>query len=77
MKVCSLCQKGIQTVAYSRHKKGHGVSGAWRLRAQIVKKVHRPNLHVYQGMKLCSKCLRAVKRSVEANREVPTITPVA
>lgn len=64
MLVCQLCQKGVRKVAYSRHKKGSsGAGGTWALRAQIHKRVQKPNLHTYQGVKLCTKCLRLVKLS--------------
>ncbi len=75
MIVCNLCQKGINTVAYSRHKKGSsGAGGTWALRAPIHKRVQKPNLHTFQGMKLCTKCLRLVKKELAAKREVPTVS---
>lgn len=61
---CDLCQKGIRTIAFSRHKKGSsGAGGTWALRAPISKKIQRPNLHSFQSMKLCSKCLKEVKKT--------------
>lgn len=73
MKVCNLCQKGIHTVAFSRHKKGSsGAGGTWALRAPIHKKVQSPNLHTYQGMKFCTKCLRMAKKVFSAEK---TVTP--
>lgn len=72
MMMCQLCEKGIHAVAVSKHKKGSSGASQWPLRAQIHKRVQRPNLHTYKGMKLCSKCLRIVKTSVEANRAIPT-----
>lgn len=75
MLVCQICKKGIKTVAYSRHKKGSsGASGHWRLKAPIHKRVQKPNLHAYKGMKLCTKCLRVVKESTkkeEVKKEQP------
>lgn len=72
MVMCQLCEKGIHKVAISKHKKGSSGASQWPLRAQIHKKTQSPNLHVYKGMRLCSKCLRIVKTSVEANRAIPT-----
>ncbi len=67
MLVCQSCSKGIQKVSYSRHKKGSsGAGGNWALRAPIHKRTQHPNLHMYKGMKLCTKCLRAVKSAVLA-----------
>lgn len=76
MLVCNLCQKGVHTIAFSRHKKGSsGAGGNWALRAPITKKLQRPNLHPYQGIKLCTKCLRTVKKAVAAGRQTPIQTP--
>ncbi len=64
MLICKNCQKGIQTVAYSRHKKGSsGAGGTWALRAPIHKRVQKPNLHVFKGEKYCTKCLKVAKAS--------------
>lgn len=65
MLVCKNCNKGIKTVAYSRHKKGSsGAGGTWALKAPIHKRIQKPNLHSFQGEKYCTKCLRAVKKSL-------------
>lgn len=72
MIMCQLCEKSIHKIAISKHKKGSSGASQWPLRAQIHKKTQQPNLHIYKGMKLCSKCLRIVKKAVEANREIPT-----
>lgn len=62
MLVCSRCGKGKQVIAYSRHKKGSsGAGGAWALRAPIHKRFQKPNLHVFKGVKYCTKCLRVIK----------------
>lgn len=69
MLACQLCQKGIKTIAFSRHKKGSsGAGGTWALRAPITKRTQRPNLHTYKGMKFCSKCLRIVKANVKLEK---------
>lgn len=77
MMMCQLCEKGIHKVAVSKHKKGSSGASQWPLRAQIHKRIQRPNLHAYQGMRLCSKCLRIVKKSVEANRAMPVAATAA
>lgn len=66
MLACNLCQKGTRTISYSRHKKGSSGAGAWALRAPIHKRVQKPNLHAFKGLKLCTKCLRTVKSEVGA-----------
>ncbi len=64
MFACQICQKGIRKIAFSRHKKGSsGAGGNWALRAPITKKTQRPNLHIYMGMKLCTKCLKTLKKA--------------
>lgn len=64
MLVCQICQRGTQKIAYSRHKKGSsGGGGAWKLRAPIHLRTQKPNLHTFNGMKLCSKCLKTLKAS--------------
>lgn len=63
-------------MAYSRHKKGSsGAGGTWKLRAPIYKKVQRPNLHTYHGIKLCTKCLRAAK-ALEVKTKTPVVASV-
>lgn len=71
MLVCNACQKGMRKIAYSRHKKGSSGASQWPLRAPIYKKIQRPNLHKYQGLLLCSKCLKMVKAAQAANRPIP------
>ncbi len=62
MLICFRCGKGKNKIAYSRHKKGSsGAGGTWALRAPIHQRTQRPNLHVYNGEKYCTKCLRVVK----------------
>ena len=79
MLVCQMCQKGVRTVAYSRHKKGSsGAGGTWALRAPIHKRLQKPNLHAFHGMKLCSKCVKTMKKSFAAKPKVietPAETP--
>ena len=62
MTKCLMCGKGRNKIAFSRHKKGSsGAGGTWALRAPIHTRTQKPNLHVYQGQKYCTKCLRVVK----------------
>lgn len=71
MLACQLCGKGVRKIAFSRHKKGSsGAGGTWALRAPITKRIQHPNLHVYLGMKLCTKCLRAIKRNIQPKKVV-------
>jgi large subunit ribosomal protein L28 len=67
---CFLCGKKKQIGRSSRHKRG--VAGKqWLKRAQKTLKVFKPNLHVARlvkneekiKVKLCTKCLRQVKKS--------------
>ncbi len=77
MSICSRCGKGKQRVAYSRHRKGHGIGGVWALRAPIHKRVQKPNLHVYQGQKYCTKCLRMVKPAFVSTEKPQGQAPAA
>lgn len=68
MLICDLCGKGINKLAYSRHKKGSSGASEWPLRAPIHKRTQYPNLHSYKGKKFCTKCLRIIKEKL---KEVP------
>ncbi len=62
MFICTSCGKKPNKIAWSRHKKGSsGASGAWAFKAQISKKLQKPNLHTFKGSRYCTKCLREVK----------------
>lgn len=63
MLVCSVCNKGKNIIAFSRHKKGSSGASQWPLRAPIHKRLQKPNLHVFKGQKYCTKCLRVIKSS--------------
>ncbi|OGC93243.1 hypothetical protein A2899_00310 [Candidatus Amesbacteria bacterium RIFCSPLOWO2_01_FULL_49_25] len=57
---CDNCGRRTQYGQTGRH--GRGVAGGrWKKRAPKTKRVFRPNLHKYMGVKLCTKCLRKVK----------------
>ncbi|MDO8498662.1 MAG: hypothetical protein Q7S44_02650 [bacterium] len=81
MLVCAVCHKGVRKIAYSRHKKGSSGASEWPLRAQIHKRIQRPNLHTYMGMKFCTKCLRMAKASnlkkKAVSKTVTAVTPAA
>lgn len=69
MLTCQMCQKGTRKISFSRHKKGSsGAGGTWALRAPITKKIQKANIHHYQGMKLCTKCLRTIKSQVQPKK---------
>ena len=58
--VCDNCGKGVQYGGTHTH--GRGVAGGrWKKKAPRTRKVFKPNLHKWQGMKLCTKCLRKLK----------------
>ncbi len=61
MLVCTNCGKRAVSVSYSRHQKGSSGATEWPLRAQITKHLQRPNLHLFKGLKYCTKCLRRAK----------------
>ncbi len=79
MLICSRCGKGKNTVSFSRHKKGSsGAGGNWALRAPIHKRVQYANLHLYKGIKYCTKCLRIIKKTIPVQKPVePQSAPVA
>lgn len=71
MLACNLCGKSMRKVAFSRHKRGSsGAGGTWALRAPIHKRIQRPNLHTYKGLKFCTKCLRLVKTADQSKHKV-------
>ncbi len=75
--LCDRCGKGKIVVSQRRHKKGIA-GGQWKFRAPQTKRVVFPNLHPYSGVlngkkgkwRLCTKCLRIVKKGIKANPEV-------
>ena len=58
--VCDYCERKSQYGGSHTHGKGIA-GGRWKKRAPVTRKVFHPNLHAYQGLKLCTKCLRKVK----------------
>jgi hypothetical protein len=61
MAVCLNCGKKKIMRTWSRHQKGSSGASEWPLRAQIVKKAQKPNLHTFKGKSYCTKCLRLAK----------------
>lgn len=70
MLICQLCGKRSRKLAISKHKKGASGASKWPLRAPITKRIQRPNLHTYQGVRFCTKCLRTVKANLIKTRQV-------
>lgn len=66
MSMCVSCGKKPKKIAWSRHKKGSSGATEWPLRAQISKRLQKPNLHTFKGQRYCTKCLRAIKASFRA-----------
>ncbi len=67
MLICTRCAKQSHRISWSRHKKGSSGATEWPLRAQISKRLQKPNLHVFKGLKYCTKCLRIVKSAFNAS----------
>ncbi len=61
MQSCTICGKKPVIRTWSRHQKGSSGATVWPLRAQISKKLQKPNLHTFKGKRYCTKCLRIVK----------------
>lgn len=67
---CDRCGKGRLVLRQQRHHKGVA-GGKWKHRAPKTVKISKPNLHPYKGVlegvygrwKLCTKCLRWVKKA--------------
>lgn len=72
MQVCNRCGKGPKIVSVSKHQKGSSGASEWPLRAQIHKRLQKPNLHTFKGLKYCTKCLRIVKSQFRIPTSEPT-----
>ena len=58
--MCDYCERTVQYGGTSSHHRG--VAGAqWKKRAHRTRKVFKPNLHKWMGLRLCTKCLRKLK----------------
>lgn len=76
MRVCDICGKGTLIGKSGAHQYG----GGWAMRATKKRAVWKVNLHsvkvMYQGvrrtMRLCTKCLRRVKRETERGSKKPS-----
>ncbi|PIU02219.1 hypothetical protein COT66_01415 [Candidatus Shapirobacteria bacterium CG09_land_8_20_14_0_10_49_15] len=68
---CDRCGKGRLIGRQQRHHKGVA-GGKWLHRAPKTVKISQPNLHAFRGVldgvagkwRLCTKCLRLVKKSL-------------
>lgn len=58
--MCDNCGKGVQYGETHTHKRGVA-GGRWKKKATSTRKLFLPNLHKFGGMRLCTKCLRAIK----------------
>lgn len=76
MLICNSCGKKANKISWSRHKKGSSGATEWPLRAQISKRLQRPNLHIFKSVKYCTKCLRIAKTAYLANKS-KTVTVLA
>ena len=74
--VCDNCARGIQYGGTHAHRRGVA-GGRWKKRAQRTRKVFKPNLHKWMGMKLCTKCLRKLKALKVKREEVKEVKAVA
>lgn len=55
---CANCGKGVMY--------GHNVSHA----KNRTRKIFKPNLHNFKGMRLCTKCLRKIKSQIKPSVSV-------
>ncbi len=62
---CDLCGKGVMY--------GHNVSHA----KNRTRRIFRPNLHNYKGMRYCTKCLRKVKSEGKKAQKTPRVESIA
>ena len=59
--ICDNC--GKSKVFGSSQSHGRGVAGKrWKKRAQETKRLFSPNLQMYKGQKLCTSCLKKLKK---------------
>lgn len=69
--ICFHCGKGVLHGRSHTHHRGVA-GGRWKKRAQKTNRVFEPNLHkvqvmvegVKQSVKMCSKCLKRVKKDL-------------
>lgn len=75
MLACTTCGKRPRKISWSRHKKGSSGATEWPLRAQISKRLQKPNLHMYKTSKYCTKCLRKIKPEFKVTpKDQPQVT---
>jgi large subunit ribosomal protein L28 len=76
MNVCYYCKKGVLFGRSHTHHRGVA-GGRWKKRAQKTQRVFKPNLHkvkiLEEGkvkvVKLCSKCLKRIKKDIKEGRK--------
>ncbi len=74
--MCDNCGRGVQYGETSTHHRG--VAGnRWKKRAPKTRKVFKPNLHKWMGMKLCTKCLRMLKGKAKDSVKKVVVTATA
>ncbi|OGH23539.1 MAG: hypothetical protein A3J69_01705 [Candidatus Levybacteria bacterium RIFCSPHIGHO2_02_FULL_42_12] len=69
---CDLCNKGVQFGRSHTHHPGVA-GGRWKKRAPVTKRLFKPNLQktrilingIMKRVKLCTKCLKKIKKQVE------------
>ncbi|PIU28546.1 50S ribosomal protein L28 [Candidatus Woesebacteria bacterium CG07_land_8_20_14_0_80_44_9] len=58
---CENC--GKETVVGRSQRHARGVAGKrWKKRAQKTPRTFKPNLQMFQGRKLCTKCIKRLKK---------------
>ena len=76
MNICYHCKKGILFGRSHTHHRGVA-GGRWKKRAQKTQRLFKPNLHkvkimvgdVKKVVKLCSKCLKRVKKDLKDGKK--------
>lgn len=80
---CDICNKKIVAGRTQRHRRG--VAGKrWNNRAQITKRVFKPNLQkftvtvngVKKQLKLCTSCIKKLKKEKKARGALPKIASI-
>lgn len=63
--MCDRCGKGMAYGSSQSHRRG--VAGKrWSKRAQETKRMFKPNLQKFEGMLLCTSCIKRVKLELAA-----------
>lgn len=63
--VCENCGKATVHGRQSTHHRG--VAGKrWKKRAPVTLRTFKPNLQMFHGMKLCTNCIKRIKKDTKA-----------